>query len=573
MPALQNYSLKEKLRDVDEELKNSPALLGMTMLTFPNYINSMRSTMFTAHLNQFLNLLKPQFPYVFTNNENTVGKNSSGYKKAKSDLYIDKKVVKFEALLDSPRIYKIFVWDYKKERYDVITRNDSKDLIENFGYEYNNTKIDSYEEGDTIKEGTVLYRSTSYSDDMNYSYGRNVTVAYTLDPFTSEDAAIISRSLSKDFSSIETEEITIALNSNDFLLNLYGDKKHYIPLPKIGQRVSSVLAASRRQFNNQLLFDFKTSALMTIHEGEDNVFYCDNDVEIIDYTIFDNNDERIGNSFYTQINELIDAQDDYYREILEECEKIRNSGCEYTREVDYEYKRARDFFDKKKKWREGDSNFGNIEIKVKIKRVAPMVKGCKLTGRCGNKSVVSEIWEDEDMPYTKDGRRVDLLLNLLAIINRTTAWVLFELFINGCSYQVRQKMKELPFKEQEEMLFDYIRIWNEKQADKFYNNYKKKTKKEKEKYINDAIYDGIYIHQNAMWESTPVFYRCLNVRKKFPFIKMNDLYIKKWGKEQKILEKYFIGEMYILKSLRLQLVIIVENSVNCWKLSMRQSAA
>ena len=41
--------------------------------------------------------------------------------------------------------------------------------------------------------------------------------------------------------------------------------------------------------------------------------------------------------------------------------------------------------------------------------------------RYGNKSVVSEIRDDEDMPYTHDGRRVDLLLNLLAIINRTTA--------------------------------------------------------------------------------------------------------------------------------------------------------
>ena len=41
--------------------------------------------------------------------------------------------------------------------------------------------------------------------------------------------------------------------------------------------------------------------------------------------------------------------------------------------------------------------------------------------RYGNKSVISEIRDDEDMPYTKDGRRVDLILNLLAIINRTTS--------------------------------------------------------------------------------------------------------------------------------------------------------
>ena len=148
--------------------------------------------------------------------------------------------------------------------------------------------------------------------------------------------------------------------------------------------------------------------------------------------------------------------------------------------------------------------------------------------RCGNKSVISEIREDEDMPYTKDGRRVDLLLNMLAIINRTTAWVLFEMFINGCSYQVRQHMKTLSsLTEKENELFEYIKIWHEVQSEKMYNKYKKKTKKEKEAYIQDAIDNGIYIHQNPMWETTPIFYRCINCRKKFPYIKMDDGYINK----------------------------------------------
>jgi DNA-directed RNA polymerase beta subunit len=38
--------------------------------------------------------------------------------------------------------------------------------------------------------------------------------------------------------------------------------------------------------------------------------------------------------------------------------------------------------------------------------------------RYGNKSVISKICEDDEMPFTEDGRRVDLMLNLLAIINR-----------------------------------------------------------------------------------------------------------------------------------------------------------
>lgn len=168
--------------------------------------------------------------------------------------------------------------------------------------------------------------------------------------------------------------------------------------------------------------------------------------------------------------------------------------------------------------------------------------------RYGNKSVVAEIREDEDMPYTKDGRRIDLLINLLAIINRTTSFVLYELFINGASYQITQKMKSFnTLKEKEELLFEYISVLNEKQSEKMYSNYKKLKKKEKEEYIQDTIDNGIYIHQSPMWETMPIFYRCQNLLKKYPFITSNDLYIKKWGREYKVLTKYFVGEMYILK--------------------------
>ena len=188
--------------------------------------------------------------------------------------------------------------------------------------------------------------------------------------------------------------------------------------------------------------------------------------------------------------------------------------------------------------------------------------------RYGNKSVISEVRKDEDMPYTKDGRRVDLLLNLLAIINRTTSFPLYEIFMTGSAYQMRQQMKQMKtLEEKENLLFDFIKVLNEDQAEKMYNTYSKLKKKEKEAYIQDAIDDGVYIHQTPMWEKIPIFYRCQNLLKKFPFIKQDDLYVKMWGREKKILTKYFIGDMYILKQMRLLLVIVIENSVNCWELS------
>ena len=62
MAESQKQSLKDALLEADEKYTktHSLSLLGMTALTTPNYINSMRSTMFTSHLKQFLNLLHPE---------------------------------------------------------------------------------------------------------------------------------------------------------------------------------------------------------------------------------------------------------------------------------------------------------------------------------------------------------------------------------------------------------------------------------------------------------------------------------------------------------------------------------
>lgn len=339
----------------------------------------MRSTMFTSHLKQFLNLKSPDFPYLFTNTENITGKYSHGYKKVKGNLRVERKVEKFKNLLGSPRIYKLFVFDEEKEEYDVIERKELENLTENFGYLYDNTVIDKLKPGDRVKKNTVLYHSTSYDEDMNYSYGKNVVVAYTLDPYTSEDAAVASRSLTKELTSIETEVVNFGLNNNDYLVNLYGDENNYQPLPNIGDKVSDILCASRRLINDQVLHDFRDDTLHKLIDT-DTPIYCDRDVEIVDYTIYSNADEWQNNPFYEQLNALMISQDDYYQAILETCDFIVHSGYKYTQAVDYLYKRSQEFMDRRKKWRENNNTYGNLEIDVTIRRDAAMAKACKLTG-------------------------------------------------------------------------------------------------------------------------------------------------------------------------------------------------
>lgn len=547
MSNIKKFSLIDSLKKADVELTGSPSLLGITSLTYPNYVSSMRANMFTSHIKQCMTLLHPDIPYLFTHNENIVGDHSSGYKEAKKDYEVYRKISKFEDIVDKPFVYELIVYDKEKDEYDVIHRKSHEDLTEAFGYQYNNDFIDNLEEGDIINKGDVLYKSTSYDDYMNYGYGKNVTVAYSFDAFSSEDAAIGSKSLCDLFASIDSEVVSINLNNNDYLLNLYGDKKHYKVLPDLGEFCSGRIAVSRRLFNKQTLFDFKSDMLNTILDS-DNVYYIGNNSRVVDITIFNNAEERHDNPFYDQINKYLDSQTKYYNEIIETVEEIVDSGSKCSNELDYLYKRALEMVDTDKKWREKDSVYDNLSIKVTIMRRAPLTKGSKVTGRYGNKSVIATIREDEDMPVTEDGRRVDLILNMLGIINRTTAMPLYEMFINSASRKIRHKMSELKtLKEKETLLFDYINIWNEDQYSEMYKYYKSLNKKEKESYIQDAIDDGIYIKQTPLWETKPIFYRCLDLMAKYPFIKRDDMYIKKWGKLHKVLTPTVVGEMYCMK--------------------------
>lgn len=542
------YNLKDELLAADKKLTGSLSLIGMTMLTQPSYINSMRSIMFTSHLKQFVNLNHPDFPGFFTNGENVVGKHSTAYKKVKHQTRVYRKVVKFEDITDTPFVYKLFVFDEKTKTFDVWDRKDAENLTEVFGFAYNNEVIDSLNEGDIIPKGEVVIKSKSYDEDMNYGYGKNVTMMYTTEPYTSEDACVVSESLAKEMTSIEINKVSIGINQNDFLLNLYGTPNHYKGLPDIGEYASGEVAVKRTLFNNQLLTDFKDNSLAKISDS-DICYYKSG--RVIDITIYCNNPNLNDNPFNAQIIKYLNSQTKYYQEIKDVCEEIMSSGHKYTHKLDYLYKRACAFLNMNTKWKD-DTVFSNLLVEITIKHDIPLQIGQKLTGRYGNKSVIAQIRPDDEMPYYYDdtGKKVTvhLLFNVLAIINRTTAMPIFELSINFICNKVRAQMSKMKTRKQKEkLLFDIINDFNEEQAASMKDIYDNLDEDEKNKYIDSCVNDRIFIHQNPMWETKPIFFRLLDIYKKYDFLTPYNMFIDKWGRTIPLLNPSYVGEMYILK--------------------------
>lgn len=544
----EKYNLSEELELADHLYTGDPSIEGKCILTFPQYSNSMRSIMFASHLNQFKNQIKPDFPGFFTGAENLVGKYSSGYKRS-DNAVVYRKIVKFDGLVDNPTVYKLFVYNKKKKRYEVFDRKECEDLIEVFGFRYNNEVIDSLEEGDEIEQDSILYSSTSYDKFGNYAYGRDVPTMFSLDPFTSEDAAVISDELQKETQFVETNTATIMLNNNDFPLNLYGDEYEYKSFPNIGENSNGILIGVRKKDNKQQLYDFKSDMLQKVIT-EDTKYYLSG--RVVDIDIFMNNEEFKDNSLYHQIYEYWVYQNQYYREIKQTCESIFRSGEKYSSDIDYLYKRACEMLDLKKRWKEKDTAFSNVEIHIQVEKVAGLEDGQKVSGRSGNKSVIAKVRPVAEMPYYIDSNgekhHVHLIYNLLAFVNRTIAAPLFEHFTNFIGRRVGEYMRSLKTREEKEnIMFDVLRIFNAEQCEHLERQYSRCSEKEKDDWISYCENVKIHFHQPSMTESEPIFYRLSKIYDKYAnILQPDDIYIHKFGRDIKCIMPGYISNMYVI---------------------------
>ena len=123
--------------------------------------------MWSNHINQFIHLVKPEFPRVFTNFENQVGKYSVAYKEAKEDFDIIAKVSK------NKYNYDLIVQYRSSKVYDILHYRKAVNITEDYGYAVEDCVSDKTI-GDTIHKGDYVYRSTNYDDQKNFSYGVNL---------------------------------------------------------------------------------------------------------------------------------------------------------------------------------------------------------------------------------------------------------------------------------------------------------------------------------------------------------------------------------------------------------------
>ncbi len=160
------------------------------------------------------------------------------------------------------------------------------------------------------------------------------------------------------------------------------------------------------------------------------------------------------------------------------------------------------FEDKVLKIRSGDDLLPSVMKMVKVfvaikRRLRP---GDKMSGRHGNKGVVSKIVPVEDMPYREDGRPVDIVLNPLGVPSRMNVGQILETHLGWACKEFGEQVKNLVNEnnkkiERTEKIEKFLKSVY---GDEIFNDKVDKLSKSEFKDLCENLQNGIAI-------STPVF--------------------------------------------------------------------
>ena len=160
------------------------------------------------------------------------------------------------------------------------------------------------------------------------------------------------------------------------------------------------------------------------------------------------------------------------------------------------------FEDKVLKIKQGDDLLPSVMKMVKVfvaikRRLRP---GDKMSGRHGNKGVVSKIVPVEDMPYQENGKPVDIVLNPLGVPSRMNVGQILETHLGWACTELGDQIKKIINANNKKI------ERSEKILGVLKNVYGKEAFNEKISSLNDKEFNDLCENiQNGIPIATPVF--------------------------------------------------------------------
>ena len=255
--------------------------------------------------------------------------------------------------------------------------------------------------GDKVSAGQIMSDGPSI-DNGELSLGRNVLVAFmTWEGFNYEDAVIISERLVREdvFSSINIENYTIDVRDT-----------------KLGPEVitNDIPNISEEKLKNL---------------DEDGIIRIGAEVSSGDILV---------GKITPKGETTLSAEEKLLRAIFgEKAKDVRDSSLylehgEHGKVVDVKVFSRED----------GDKLSAGVlkSIQISVANLRKIQVGDKMSGRHGNKGVISKVVPDEDMPYMSDGTHIDIILSPLGIISRMNLGQLLETHMGFAAQKLGYKV-------------------------------------------------------------------------------------------------------------------------------------
>ena len=263
-------------------------------------------------------------------------------------------------------------------------------------------------EGDVLKAGDVIADGAS-TNGGELSLGKNVLVAYMpWEGYNFEDAILLSERLVHDdvFTSVHIEKLEI-----DARQTKLGPEETTREIPNVSEDAlrhldeRGIVRIGARVYADDILVGKVTPKGESEHPPE----------------------EKLLRAIFAE--KARDVKDN----------SLRVPHGEGGRVVDVKV------FDREK----GDElpPGANTVIKVYIAQKRKVSVGDKLSGRHGNKGIVSRILPKEDMPFLPDGTPVDIVLNPLGVPSRMNVGQTYECLLGLASYLTKNYYEAPPFDE------------------------------------------------------------------------------------------------------------------------------
>ncbi|MNO19198.1 DNA-directed RNA polymerase subunit B [compost metagenome] len=347
---------------------------------------------------------------------------------------------------------------------------------QHFGTEFkrNRDVLDIMRENAYFKKGTKLAQSPLIDQFGNYMYGRETNVLMASDVAGTEDGVKARRGYLEKLAPTGFETRVFEFGREFFPTNQSPNPDIYKVMPDLGEKVSStgLLVALRRYDPISAVANMTVEAL----QQPDYIFDRKRFVQHIDAEVVDIKVERntsinippLPVGMEDQLYKYYNADTEFYKKIVdfwsEKRRDARRRGFEdlpmepefshlvyeAIGRVTPDYIRSDHGFNRKvddavpggkvdKVYRGVKLDAWRVEITFKYLSIPN--KGYKITDINGNKSVVVEVVEDEDMPVDENGIVADIVVDPNSRWNRVTPASPIEMVISGAARDLGKRIQ------------------------------------------------------------------------------------------------------------------------------------